>query len=74
MKDNPITRYWIAHYMSNHCSLCGNAGIIDSRGVKTAAGVEVGRLNYCICPNGQSLRRQGAPMEEWLRLGREKVG
>lgn len=57
MRANAITRYWLMHYVKGHCTLCGNSGIIDSRGVRTAAGVEVGRRNWCICPNGQVLRK-----------------
>jgi hypothetical protein len=52
-----ITEYWYKYYATNYCTLCGNRGIIDSIGVRTPAGLEVGRLNYCICPNGQILRR-----------------
>lgn len=55
-KNETVTEYWWAFYNYGHCSLCGNSGRIDTRGVKTAAGVPVGRLNYCICPNGQALR------------------
>jgi hypothetical protein len=53
-----VTNYWHAFYATEHCTLCGNHGVIDSRGVKTPAGYEVGRLNWCICPNGQALRGQ----------------
>lgn len=53
-----ITDYWLAHYAGAHCRLCGNRGVIDSRGVRTAAGVEVGGEFWCICPNGQTLRHQ----------------
>ena len=53
-----ITRYWSNYYALDACTLCGNRGIIDTRGVKTAGGREVGRLNYCICPNGQTLRQK----------------
>ena len=36
------------------CGLCGNAGIIDTRGkIFSAAGVECGVLRFCICPNGR---------------------
>ena len=57
-----ITDYWYAFFAGEHCTLCGNSGKIDTRGVKTAAGLEVGRVNFCICPNGQCLRviHQGA--------------
>lgn len=64
--DERITDYWHKHYATEHCTLCGNCGVIDSRGIRTPAGKHVGRLNYCICPNGQSLRAQGGDMEWWL--------
>ena len=55
-----VTDYVFTHYLSpeNMCSLCGQRGIIDTRGVKTPAGVEAGRLNWCLCPNGQAMREQ----------------
>ena len=55
-----LTRYVFKHYLGtkNLCSLCGNHGIIDTRGMQSPAGVECGRLNWCICPNGQALRKQ----------------
>lgn len=61
MKTRKVTRrqltdYWFENYATQHCTLCGNGGVIDSRGVKTPAGLEAGRLNWCICPNGQALR------------------
>ena len=61
-----ITNYWLDNYAADHCTLCGNRGIIDTRGVTTPAGLEVGRLNYCICPNGQVLRKQKADMDSWV--------
>ncbi len=67
MKEKLI-KYWLKHYATDHCTLCGNSGVIDSRGVRTAAGHVVGRLNWCICPNGIAIRDQvdGLPTEEWL--------
>lgn len=56
-----VTDYMFTYYDApdNHmCTLCGQRGIIDTRGVKTPAGVEVGRLNWCLCPNGQAMREQ----------------
>lgn len=50
--------YWLKYAATMHCTICGNCGIIDSRGVSTAAGYVVGRLNWCICPNGQTMREQ----------------
>lgn len=59
---NLITAYWLKHYLDSHglCSLCGNSGLIDTRGVKSQAGNPAGRINFCICPNGQSYRNSGA--------------
>lgn len=57
--DDPITDYWLKYYIdenSSCCSLCGQSGIIHTEGIRTPAGVEVGTVNYCICPNGQARR------------------
>lgn len=59
--DSPITNYWYKFYCAEHCTICGNTGIIDSTGAETPAGVVVGRRNWCICPNGQVLRQQISP-------------
>ncbi len=53
---HPITDYWLQYYANGVCTICGNSGLIDSRGIATPAGIEVGRLNFCICPNGQRRR------------------
>lgn len=56
-----VEDYWFDHYVvDDHCGLCGNSGVIDSTGVRTPAGLEVGGKFLCICPNGQSLRKHGA--------------
>lgn len=60
--NDQMTAYWLQYYVADHCTLCGNHGIIDSRGLCTPAGIDVGRLNYCICPNGQAMRDQGVDM------------
>ena len=52
-----LTEYWLKHYATDHCTLCGGKGIIDTSHVTTAAGLRVGRTNYCICPNGQVIRK-----------------
>ena len=57
-----ITRYWLQYYATSHCTLCGNHGVIDTTGVKTPAGYPVGRKNYCICPNGQVMRKAGVKL------------
>lgn len=55
-----ITDYWYTHYVNHKvglCSLCGNSGRIDTRSTAiSAAGVPAGKINYCICPNGQTIR------------------
>lgn len=61
-KSEIVTAYWLKHYMTDHCTLCGNHGWIDTRGTRTPAGKDVGRVNYCICPNGQQLRAIGAKL------------
>ena len=62
-KCKAVTRYWTEFYGDTKtgfglCTLCGNTGIIDTTGsaVSTRFG-NVGRKNFCICPNGQALRK-----------------
>jgi hypothetical protein len=53
-----VTNYWLEFYVQEKCcSLCGNQGIIDTTGLQAPNGKLVGRKNYCICPNGQSMRK-----------------
>jgi hypothetical protein len=52
-----VRAYWRRYYDDGRCTLCGNRGVLDSRAVCTPAGVPVGRLNWCVCPNGQGQRR-----------------
>ncbi len=62
-KSKAVARYWTEFYGDDHtglglCTLCGNSGFVDTK--KTAispTGINVGRLNFCICPNGQWLRK-----------------
>ena len=37
------------------CGLCGNYGIIDTRGIRA----------FCICPNGQAMREGKADIDRW---------
>lgn len=64
-----ITKYWLDHYSNDKnclCSLCGNSGVIDTRLTAiSAAGVNSGRLNYCICPNGQIMRKNGWELKRY---------
>ncbi len=63
MTLDPITQYWYDHYVTHarhgisDCCLCGNSGIIDTRPTASCAGTPLGRRSFCICPNGQSMRR-----------------
>lgn len=67
----PVTDYWYQYYMDDYCTLCGNSGKVDTRGARTAAGIEVGRINWCICPNGQLLRKgnRGAEPTQSAKAG-----
>ena len=60
IKNKAITDYWHEFYVSNgYCSLCGNSGVIDTTiGATTPKGEDVGRANFCICPNGQAFRKE----------------
>jgi hypothetical protein len=57
--NKPVTTYWIEHYVGEQgiCTLCGNTGLVDTRGTFSPAGVQVGRVNFCIWPNGQARRQ-----------------
>jgi hypothetical protein len=59
IRSNFMDDYWLEFYENKgHCSLCGNTGIIDTSDATTPARFHVGRKNFCICPNGQSIRKQ----------------
>lgn len=53
-----LSDFWVENFVNgHHCSLCGNSGIIDTRGTAvTGAAIKSGRLNWCICPNGMAIR------------------
>lgn len=41
------------------CGLCGNAGIVDTRGkVQSPTGGDCGVRAFCICPNGRAIKHQ----------------
>jgi len=64
-RDPAVTDYWFRHYIaeSGFCSLCANTGFIDTRDTAVSpAGYHDGRVNYCICPNGQALRHHEHPL------------
>lgn len=52
-----VTAYWLKFYCDGACKLCGNSGWVDTTGVRTPAGVLVGGVQYCLCPEGKALRR-----------------
>ena len=73
-----LTDYWNKYYASEpvtngRCTLCGNSGILDTRGVKDALGNDVGRLNYCICPSGQEMRAVAETIDPDSVVPREMV-
>jgi hypothetical protein len=73
IRNNLISDYWIKNYVHRgHCSLCGNTGKIDTTGIRTPAGWLVGRVNYCICPNGQVMRRHLETIEEDKNMSPEE--
>ena len=57
---NQLSNLWIEEFgKKGHCCLCGNRGIIDTRGrIFTPAGRECGDVVFCICPNGRAWKKQ----------------
>jgi len=56
---NQLADFWLKEFgKRSHCCLCGNRGIIDTRGkVFTPAGHECGDRVFCICPNGRAIKK-----------------
>jgi len=56
-----VTQYWLDHYLGrNVCALCGNSGRLDTtQSARSPRGESVGRVHYCLCPNGQAMRAHG---------------
>jgi hypothetical protein len=65
-REAEVTEYWLEHYVRlGLCSLCGNTGVVDTRNAVSPVGLRAGRLNWCICPNGQGMRAAaGKPTPE----------
>lgn len=64
---NQLSDLWSAEFVSHnhHCCLCGNYGIIDTRGkIRTPAGVECGKRVFCVCPNVRALKAGGANLDQ----------
>lgn len=58
---NPVTEYMFKYYWTDEylglCTLCGNTGIINTTETAISPrGYRVGKKQYCLCPNGQSMR------------------
>lgn len=64
-----VDSYWMNHYTTRVsdpntgfsypvCGLCGNNGVIHSK-CFTPAGIPIDTKVFCICPNGQGLRKLG---------------
>ena len=68
-----VDAYWMAHYINhNHglCGLCGNTGVIDTTETAISpAGVNSGKKHFCMCPNGQQLRKAGYDVEQTYKPG-----
>lgn len=62
--DKPFAWGGLPPMKNCHCGICGNRGIIDTRGkVFTPAGMECGVRRYCICPNGRAMMRSTGGMQ-----------
>lgn len=60
--DDPWREFADAEH--ENCGLCGNTGVIDTRGrLETPAGVPCGVLRFCLCPNGRAWKKGGANLE-----------
>jgi hypothetical protein len=53
-----VEEYWTRYFVSPEglCTLCANTGVVDTSGARSMAGVKAGKVQFCICPNGHSLR------------------
>lgn len=51
--------FWMEEFMTDGglCVLCGNYGVVDTRGIKSPAGTKCGARVYCICPNGRKMKK-----------------
>ncbi len=53
-----IDAYWSKHYtFKGSCALCGNSGVIFSKAIVESEPIK--KKFFCICPNGQNLRKMG---------------
>lgn len=69
LTNDALAAFWLENYVnsSSLCTLCGNIGLIDTRATaRSPAGVYCGRVNFCVCPNGKSLRTHFISAEQCL--------
>jgi len=75
VQEKAIDEYFWHNFFNEDvrlCSLCGNSGVIDTRNTAVSGGgINAGRLNYCICPNGRAMREEGADMEAYMRIHKD---
>jgi len=64
IREQKHTIEWYEFVNGGLCSLCGNWGYLDTRGIKSPAGIICGKLNYCICPNGRSMKEKQWNLKE----------
>jgi hypothetical protein len=59
VENGALREEWLrySHPTLSLCSLCGNTGVIDTRGrAISPAGYDAGMRHYCLCPNGRAMR------------------
>lgn len=60
-----VSQYWMTYYLSERgvCSLCGNRGRVTTLIDDPPFGLTQSKTtHYCICPNGQAMRKQKGPL------------
>lgn len=58
-----LSEIWKEEYQTlGFCIICDNSGIIDTRD-KVFAGYSIGRISFCICPNGRIMKKKGHKLE-----------
>lgn len=63
MSDDSTAAGEFAH-ASGNCGLCGNYGVVDTRGLMTPAGFECGVRAFCVCANGRAWKSAGADVRQ----------
>lgn len=62
--NDSVDEYWQEHYVHpqvKFCVLCGNTGVIDTTetAIPPNGSPSIGGKHFCVCPNGQHLRKLG---------------